>query len=61
MTRSLAAKGVFAAPLFACLMPWVVTAQDVVDSPYVVTGTTGTVHILPTPELTEQIAAQRQD
>lgn len=30
MTRSLVAKGALAAALFACLMPWVVTAQDVV-------------------------------
>jgi hypothetical protein len=59
MTRSLAAKGVLGAALFACLVPCMVTAQDVVNSPHVVTGTTGAVHILPTTEITEQIEAQR--
>jgi hypothetical protein len=40
-------------------MPWVVTAQDVVNSPYVVTGETGSVHIYHTPALSEQIKAQQ--
>src|SRR6516162_10893427 len=35
-------------------MPWVVTAQDVVNSPYVVTGETGSVHIYHTPALSER-------
>ena len=38
MTHSLVAKGALAAALFTCLMPWVVTAQDVVNSPYRVTS-----------------------
>src|SRR5215469_18004787 len=59
MMHSLAAKGVLAAALFACLMPWVLTAQDVVNSPYVVSGATGNVHIYPTPELSLQIKAQQ--
>jgi hypothetical protein len=58
MTHSLAARGALAA-LFACLMPGVVTAQDVVNSPYVVSGATGSVHIYPTPAYSEQIKAQR--
>ena len=60
MTRSLVAKGALAAALFACLMPWVVTAQDVVNSPYVVSGETGSVHIYPTPALSEQIKIKTQ-
>jgi hypothetical protein len=40
-------------------MPSVVTAQDFVNSPYVVTGETGSVHIYPTPALSEQIKAQQ--
>ena len=58
MTHSLAAKGVLAAALFACLLPCMVTAQDVVNSPYVASGATGSVHIYPTPELSLQIQAQ---
>jgi uncharacterized repeat protein (TIGR03803 family) len=46
MTRLLAAKGVLAAALFACLMPSVVTAQDVVNSPNVVSGTTSTFQVI---------------
>ena len=57
--HSLVAKAVLAATLFACMMPWVLTAQDVVNSPYVVSGATGNVHIYPTPELSLQIKAQQ--
>jgi hypothetical protein len=47
-----------AAALLACLLPLIATAQDVVNSPYAVTGTTGTVHIYPTPAMSQQIKAQ---
>ena len=43
MTHWLAAKTVLAVALLTCLLPWVLTAQDVVNSPYVVSGATGNV------------------
>lgn len=42
----------------ALLLSAPATAQDVVNSPYVVTGETGSVHIHLTPELTRQIQSQ---
>jgi len=45
--------------LLALMMPVLSMAQDVVVSPYRVTGETGTVHIYPTPELSRQIKAQQ--
>jgi len=59
MTRSLVAKGLLAAALFACLMPCVLTAQDVVNSPYVASGAAGSVHIYPTPDQSDLIKAQQ--
>ena len=59
MTRAFATKSVIAASLLALMIPGLATAQDVVNSPYVVTGETGTAHIYPTPELSRQIKAQQ--
>ena len=59
MIDSLFAKGMLAAAVLALLLPVVATAQDVSNSPYVVTGETGTVHIMPTPELSRQIKAEQ--
>ena len=60
MKQSLAARGILAAAAFTLLLSHVVaTAQDVSNSPYVVTGETGSVHIYPTPEVTRQIRAQQ--
>jgi hypothetical protein len=59
MTDSHAAKGMLAFAVLALLLPIMVAAQDVVNSPYVVTGETGTVHIHLTPEMTSQIRAQQ--
>ena len=59
MKQSLAARGILSAAVFTLLLlPVVATAQDVSNSPYVVTGETGSVHIYPTPEVTRQIMAQ---
>ena len=57
MIKAFAAKSVIAATLLALLIPGLAMAQDVFNSPYVVTGETGAVHIYPTPELTDQIRA----
>jgi hypothetical protein len=59
MTDSLAAKRMLAFAALALLLPVMMTAQDVFNSPYVVTGETGTVHIHPTPEMTRQILDQQ--
>src|SRR5271165_2378035 len=59
MTKSPVAKCILAAAVLALMMPGLATAQDVVNSPYVVTGETGTVHIMPTPELSRQIKAEQ--
>ena len=59
MTHSPIARGALTAAVFALLLPVLVTAQDVVNSPYVVNGTTGTVHIYPTPVMSQQIKAQQ--
>ena len=59
MTDSHAARGMLAFAALALLLPVMVTAQDVFNSPYVVTGETGTVHIHLTPEMTRQIRAQQ--
>ncbi len=58
MIHSLVAKGALAAAVLTLLLP-VMVAQDIVNSPYVVTGATGAVHIYPTPALTQQIKAQQ--
>ena len=58
MIHSLVAKGALAAAVLALLLP-VLVAQDVVNSPYVGTSAAGTVHIYPTPALTQQIKAQQ--
>jgi hypothetical protein len=42
----------------ASLLPVLAIAQEVVNSPYVVTSETGTAHIHLTPELSEQIMSQ---
>jgi hypothetical protein len=59
MTDSPAAKGMLAFAALALLLPVMMTAQDVFNSPYVVTGETGTVHIHLTPEMTRQLMAQQ--
>jgi len=60
MKQSLTARGILSAAVFTLLLlPVVATSQDVFNSPYVVTGETGSVHIYPTPEVTRQIMAQQ--
>ena len=59
MTDSFSAKGTLAFAVLAVLLPLTLTAQDVPNSPYVVTGETGSAHIYPTPELARQINAQQ--
>ena len=59
MSSSIAAKCMVAAAVAALMIPGLTIAQDVVNSPYVVTGETGSVHIMPTPELSRQIKAQQ--
>ena len=44
MTYSCATKSLLATAVFGLLMPTLVIAQDVVNSPYRVTGDTGTIH-----------------
>jgi len=58
MNNKFAGKCMFAAPLLALMMPVLAMAQNAENSPYRVTGETGTVHIYPTPELSRQIKAQ---
>ena len=59
MTNPFAKKCILAAVVLAMMIPGLAMAQDVFNSPYVVTGETGTVHIMPTPELSRQIKAQQ--
>src|SRR5215831_8457937 len=59
MIDSLAARGVLAVTVLALLLPVLTSAQDVVNSPYVASGATGSVHIYPTPAYSQQIGAQR--
>jgi hypothetical protein len=59
MTDSLASKAMLAFAVLTLLLPLTATAQDVFNSPYVVTGETGTVHIHLTPDLTRQVSAQQ--
>ncbi len=59
MIHSLTAKGMPAVTVLALLLPVLAMAQDVFNSPYVVTGETGTVHIYSTPQLSLQIKAQQ--
>ena len=49
MTDSCVARGVLAATVLALLLPVSVMAQAVVNSPYVASGPSGSVHIYPTP------------
>lgn len=57
MTKPVAAKCLITATLIALMIPELAMAQDVVNSPYVVSGATGNVHIYPTPEASDQIKA----
>jgi hypothetical protein len=57
MSHSLA-KGMFAASLLISLLLVQVSAQDVVNSPYVADGANGNVHIHPTPDQILQIRTQ---
>jgi hypothetical protein len=59
MNKSSAGKCKIAAALLALMMPGLAIAQNLVGSPYLVTGETGTVHIYPTPELSRQIKAEQ--
>jgi hypothetical protein len=59
MTCSPAAKGMLTVAVLALLLPALMTAQDVINSPYVVAGATGAVHIYPTPAHSQQIKAQQ--
>ena len=59
MNKSLGGKCMIAVVLLALMMPVLAMAQDVVNSPYRITGETGTAHIYPTPELSRQIRAQQ--
>lgn len=62
MTKSLTAKCMLATAVLALMMmPVLVMAQDVNVSAYRVTGETGTVHIMPTPEMSRQIKAQQNN
>ena len=59
MKYSCATKSLLATAVFGLLMPTLVIAQDVVNSPYVASGATGSVHIYPTPAYSQQVEAQR--
>lgn len=59
MNRGFVSKSVIAATLLALLIPGLAMAQDVFNSPYVVTGETGIVHIYPTPDLSRQIKSEQ--
>lgn len=59
MNHSLGGKYLVAAAFLALLVALPMTAQSVGNSPFRVTGETGTVHIYPTPELSRQIKAQQ--
>ena len=59
MNQSCAAKRLLAAVGLAMLMPVLAIGQDAANSPYRVTGESGTVHIYPTPEMSRQIKAQQ--
>lgn len=59
MNKSFVGKSMIAAALLGLMIPVLAMAQDVVNSPYRITGETGTVHIYPTPELSRQIKAQQ--
>ena len=59
MRHSLAAKSALAAVLLVLLLTVATQAQDVVNSPYVTAGATGSVHIHPTTEMSLQIKAQQ--
>lgn len=59
MTSSIATKCMMAAAVLALMTPGLAIAQDVVNSPYVVTGETGMAHIMPTVEMSRQIKAQQ--
>jgi hypothetical protein len=62
MNNSFAGKRMIAAALLALMMPVLAMAQNnVINSPYRITGETGTVHIYPTPELSRQIRAQQDN
>lgn len=59
MTRAFAAKSVIAATLLALMIPGLAMAQNVANSPYVVTDETGaaTIHIQPTIQESQRIKA----
>lgn len=59
MSNSYTGKRIIAAALLASVMSVLAIAQNAANSPYRVTGETGTVHIYPTPELSRHIKAQQ--
>jgi hypothetical protein len=59
MTRLSVGKTILVAVAITLLPCSLATAQDVYNSPYVVTGETGTVHIHLTPEMTRLLKAQQ--
>ena len=56
MSKTFVGKSMFAAALLVLSLSVLATAQD---SPYRVSGETGTVHIMPTPEYSQQIKLQQ--
>jgi hypothetical protein len=59
MKKSLTGTCRIAAALLALMMPVLAMAQNLIGSPYLVTGENGAVHIYPTPELSRQIKTEQ--